>query len=576
MSSPVWPKPLRQGDPHAMGEFRLEGRLGGGGMGQVFLGRSPGGRPVAVKVVRPELADDPGFRRRFATEVEAARRVGGFYTAQVVDADPDADPPWLVTAFIPGPSLHQAVETHGPLPAEGIAVLGAGLAEGLRAIHTCNLVHRDLKPSNVILAADGPRVIDFGITRALDATSSTLSRAVVGTPSFMSPEQARGHTIGPPSDVFSLGLVLAFAAGGRSPYGTGSAEAIVYRIVHDEPDLAGLPAHLTDLVRRCLAKNPGDRPEVADILGELTDATRTAVPWLPEPVTTMIAERQAQTLSAPLPSPPSDPGPREGSTSGGTGNDRPDESAPRRRRFRPKPAWIGVTCAVLVLGLLAAFDLAGLPPFSHRQTAATAGSTTTPGPTATSTPSPSPSPSRTSTPSPSPTHSTATPKPSPTPDAVGRVFARARKGDCFHVGDGAPGDFTIGQPGDTFKPDMVPCAAWNAYYRVTKVVRTGTECPGPPNGGSTEWVHNGGSPDITLCIDRQFRVGDCVLGDGTGGKLDTIHLLEGWNCADSDIPSGRDYRVRISRILGPGKRDQCGTSSVQALRGTVTLCLKVV
>ena len=301
MTALVWPEPLRQGDPRQVGDFRLKGRLGGGGMGQVFLGHSPGGRPVAVKLVRPELADDPGFRRRFAIEVEAARRVGGFYTAQVVDADPNADPPRLVTAYIPGPSLHEAVETHGPLPEEAITLLGAGLAEGLGAIHVCGLVHRDLKPSNVILAADGPRVIDFGITRALDATSHTLSRSVVGTPSFMSPEQARGHEVGPSSDVFSLGLVLAFAATGRSPFGTGSAEAIVYRIVHDEPGLTGLSAQLADLVKRCLAKDPGDRPGVTDILEELTNPTRTTTQWLPPPITTMIAERQVQTPPAPAP-----------------------------------------------------------------------------------------------------------------------------------------------------------------------------------------------------------------------------------------------------------------------------------
>ncbi|WP_329086466.1 MULTISPECIES: protein kinase domain-containing protein [unclassified Streptosporangium] len=291
-------EPLRQGDPRQAGAYRLEGRLGGGGMGQVFLGRSRGGRPVAVKLVRPELADDAGFRRRFAQEVEAARRVGGFYTAQVVDADPDADPPWLVTAYIPGPSLHQAVATHGPLPAEAITVLGAGLAEGLGAIHACDLVHRDLKPSNVILAADGPRVIDFGITRALDATSHTLSHVVVGTPSFMSPEQARGHEIGQPSDVFSLGLVLAFAATGRSPFGTGPAQAIVYRIVHDGPDLTGMPAHLADLVRRCLAKDPGDRARVADLLEELTNPTQTITQWPPPPIATMITERLVQTSTA--------------------------------------------------------------------------------------------------------------------------------------------------------------------------------------------------------------------------------------------------------------------------------------
>ncbi|ASR37211.1 hypothetical protein BAY61_21910 [Prauserella marina] len=289
-------EPLRDGDPRQVGNYGLEGRLGGGGMGQVFLGRSRSGRRVAVKLVRPELADDAGFLRRFALEVDAARRVGGFYTAQVVDAAPEATPPWLVTAYIPGPSLQEAVERHGPLPADAVAVLGAGLAEGLAAIHACGLVHRDLKPSNVILADDGPRVIDFGIARALDATSHTLSRAVVGTPSFMSPEQARGREIGEPSDVFSLGLVLAFAATGRSPFGTGAAEAMVYRLVHDDPDLAGLPAPLAGLVARCLAKEPADRPEVAEILEELTGfaaATVSSTSWLPPAVATMVAEHAA-------------------------------------------------------------------------------------------------------------------------------------------------------------------------------------------------------------------------------------------------------------------------------------------
>ncbi|APU12870.1 MULTISPECIES: serine/threonine-protein kinase [Actinoalloteichus] len=287
--------PLRDGDPRQVGAYRLRGRLGGGGMGQVFLGSSRSGRQVAVKLVRAELAEDVEFRRRFAVEVDAARRVGGFYTAQVVDAGPEDVPPWLVTAYIPGPSLQQAVEKHGPLPTEAVALLGAGLAEGLAAIHACGLVHRDLKPSNVILADDGPRVIDFGIARALDSTSHTLSRVVVGTPSFMSPEQARGQEIGPSSDVFSLGLILAFAATGRSPFGTGPAEAIVYRIVHDEPDLVGLPSRLAGTVRRCLAKDPGRRPSVADIIDELAEFGRTTTRWLPPTISTMIDERRMQT-----------------------------------------------------------------------------------------------------------------------------------------------------------------------------------------------------------------------------------------------------------------------------------------
>ncbi|TDC81631.1 serine/threonine-protein kinase [Actinomadura sp. 7K507] len=296
-------KQLQPGDPRDVGPYRLEHRLGGGGMGQVFLGRSRGGRPVAVKVVRPELAEAREFRRRFALEVEAVRRVGGFYAAQVVDADTDADPPWLVTAYVPGPSLHEAVKRHGPLPPEATAKLGAGLAEGLAAIHDCELVHRDLKPSNVILADDGPRVIDFGIARALDATSHTVTRAVVGTASFMSPEQARGGVVGPPSDVFSLGVVLAFAAVGRTPFGVGSPTAVIYRIVHDEPDLTGVPASLADLAGACLAKDPRDRPGVGDILDRLAEPALDGTRWLPPEVTTMVTERRAaaRVQTAPLP-----------------------------------------------------------------------------------------------------------------------------------------------------------------------------------------------------------------------------------------------------------------------------------
>jgi serine/threonine protein kinase len=194
-------EPLRAEDPCEVGPYRLRGRLGSGGMGRVFLGQSRSGRPVAVKLIHPKLAEDPQFRRRFALEVEAARRVGGFYTAPVVDADTAADPPWLVTAYLPGPSLQEAVDRCGPLPLVMIRKLGAGLAEGLAAIHACGLVHRDLKPSNVILLNDGPRVIDFGIARALDVTSYTASRVRIGTPSYMSPEQVRGLVVGPPSDV---------------------------------------------------------------------------------------------------------------------------------------------------------------------------------------------------------------------------------------------------------------------------------------------------------------------------------------------------------------------------------------
>ncbi|MCX5214313.1 ricin-type beta-trefoil lectin domain protein [Kitasatospora sp. NBC_00240] len=285
-------EPLKVGDPRQVGPYHLLGRLGRGGMGQVFVGRSPGGRVVAVKVVHPEIAGDAQFRRRFAHEVAAARRVGGFYTAQVVDADPGADPPWLVTAYVPGPSLQQAVDAHGPLPAGAVGALGAGLAEALTAIHGAGLVHRDLKPGNILLAADGPRVIDFGISRGLDGTH--ISTTIVGTPGFMSPEQAKGLDVGPPGDVFALGAVLMFAATGRGPFGAGSIESIVYRIVHADPDLTGLPAPLAELVGTCLAKDPARRPALADVLHLLAGPAATAGRWIPSAVTRMIAEREGE------------------------------------------------------------------------------------------------------------------------------------------------------------------------------------------------------------------------------------------------------------------------------------------
>ena len=267
---------LQPGDPGVVGRYRLLGRLGAGGMGQVFLGVSPGGRKVAVKLIHPVHARTVEFRARFAREIEAARRVGGFHTAPVVDADPQADPPWMVTAYIDGPSLQDDVDLRGPLPAEGVLALGAGLAEGLAAIHACGLVHRDLKPGNVILAADGPRIIDFGIARAVDGTTGlTTPGTVLGTVAYASPEQIRGESAGPASDVFSLGGVLAFAATGIPPFGGDSAAAVMFRIVSQPPDLAGIAdRQLAGLIQASLAKAPGDRPEVADLLAAVSGTGR--------------------------------------------------------------------------------------------------------------------------------------------------------------------------------------------------------------------------------------------------------------------------------------------------------------
>ncbi|WP_433462975.1 WD40 repeat domain-containing serine/threonine protein kinase [Spirillospora sp. CA-128828] len=258
---------LRDGDPRRVGPYRLEGRLGAGGMGEVFLGVSSGGRRVAVKVVRAEHLGRPEFRVRFAREVEAARKVGGFYTAQVVDADPDADEPWMATAFVPGPSLREAA----PLDAAGVRALGAALAEGLAAIHASGLVHRDLKPGNVIMSQDGPRIIDFGIARAVGAGSLTADGAVLGTYAYMAPEQVLGDTSGPPADVFALGCVLVFAARGRSPFDAATIPAIVHRVLNEEPDLDGVAEPLRPLVTACLAKDPADRPDTDRILAHLAD-----------------------------------------------------------------------------------------------------------------------------------------------------------------------------------------------------------------------------------------------------------------------------------------------------------------
>ncbi|MFI7234422.1 WD40 repeat domain-containing serine/threonine protein kinase [Streptomyces cyaneofuscatus] len=274
-------EPLAPSDPRRIGPYELEGRLGTGGMGQVFLGTSAAGRRVAVKVIRPELAATDRFRARFAREVEAARRVGGFHTAQIVDADPEAASPWLAAEYIPGPTLQQIVAAQGPLPPEAVLRLGAGIAEGLTAVHNCGLVHRDLKPGNVILAADGPRIIDFGIAHALDAGPMTHTGTIIGTYAYMSPEQIRAPAqVTPASDVFSLGSVLAFAATGRGPFDASTVLAIIHRVTSETPVLTAIavggPLHT--LVLHCLAKDPGERPTTFEVLHRLAVTAPAAPP----------------------------------------------------------------------------------------------------------------------------------------------------------------------------------------------------------------------------------------------------------------------------------------------------------
>ena len=332
---------LRPGDPVNVGGYQLIGRLGAGGMGQVFLGVSPGGRKVAVKLLHPDHVGTAQFRERFAREIQAARRVGGFHTAPVVDADPDADPPWMVTAYIQGPSLQDAVDGRGPLSAAEVRALGAGLAEGLAAIHGCGLVHRDLKPSNVILAGDGPRIIDFGIARAVGASTMTTAGAVVGTYAYMSPEQARGDPAGPPSDVFSLASTMVFAAVGRPPFGREPMGAVIYRIACEPPDLTGVPeGSFRRLIAECLDKVPANRPDLAVVLARLTGpglttaATGAAAPAFgpPPPSPRPSHQRDTQTLPA------------------GPSDWRLSDEAPRPGRGKTWKPW-AAAASVIVLAL---------------------------------------------------------------------------------------------------------------------------------------------------------------------------------------------------------------------------------
>ena len=310
-------KPLAADDPRVIGEYRLRAQLGAGGMGRVYLGLSPAGRAVAIKVVHPDLASDADFVRRFGQEVAAARAVSGIYTAPVVASGLNERPPWLATAFVPGPPLDQVVAENGPLPEQALWPLLAGLVEALQAIHACGVVHRDLKPANVLLATDGPRVIDFGIARATDGTSLTAAGVVFGTPGFMSPEQAEGRGAGPASDVFALGCVVAYAAAGMGPFGTGTAAAILYRVVHAEPVLDGVPPRLRQVVAACLAKDPAARPSLRALSGMIAggmDATGpSAVAFWPSSVARLIGAHQArleeQTRSRPRKAEGS-PGPR--------------------------------------------------------------------------------------------------------------------------------------------------------------------------------------------------------------------------------------------------------------------------
>ncbi|MFI8971521.1 serine/threonine-protein kinase [Nocardia asteroides] len=290
-------QPLGTNDPRQIGAYRLLGVLGAGGMGKVYLGRNMGGRTVAVKVIRPDLLGDPEFRVRFRREVAAARRVGGACTAPVLDADVEADPPWLATGFVAGLALSDAVARFGPFAEPALVALGRGLAEALVAIHGAGVVHRDLKPSNVLLAVDGPKVVDFGIARAVEDTALTTTGRVIGSPGFMCPEQVTGEPLGPACDVFALGGVLTFAASGHGPFGSAELVQLLWRIVYEEPRLDALPPSLRPLVGACVSKDPAARPTPQQVLTELSALSgpdRSG--WLPPAVLEEVSMRAVRLL----------------------------------------------------------------------------------------------------------------------------------------------------------------------------------------------------------------------------------------------------------------------------------------
>jgi serine/threonine protein kinase len=373
---------LQPGDPQQIGSYRIAGRLGSGGMGKVYLGRSPGGRLVAVKVIREELTADAEFRTRFRREVTAARSVSGIFTAPVVDADTDGRLLWLATAYVDGPSLEAAIGQHGPFPAASVLALAAGLAEGLAGIHAVGVVHRDLKPANILLAGDGPRIIDFGISLAGGTSSLTGTGFAFGSPGYLSPEQAQGGRVGPASDVFSLGAVLAFAATGTGPFGTGATPALMYRVVHGVADVTRLPWELRPLVERCLAKDPARRPGTRDILAMLNSAGG-APGWQPTPAPVPASFSQRPLEQGPFGLPGAGQGqpPPPGQGLFETQHVTPvPRRAPERRS---RPLIIGIAAGAVVVVAAAAFAAVQLMPSGHDSAAAKPPARTTPSATVT-------------------------------------------------------------------------------------------------------------------------------------------------------------------------------------------------
>ncbi|TRV79743.1 protein kinase [Streptomyces sp. 130] len=527
-------KPLTPTDPVRVGPYLLLGRLGAGGMGRVYLARSDGGRTVAVKVVHAEHVADPQFRARFRREVEAARRVGERWTAPVLDAAPDAEYPWVATGYVPGLSLEQVVRGHGALPAASVRALATGLLHALKDIHAAGIVHRDLKPSNVMLTMEGPKVIDFGIARAVGTTVESLLTStgmMIGSPGFMAPEQVRGESAVPKSDVFTLGCVLTYAATGTLPFGHGASNqhAIMYRIAEAEPELKRVrDADLKALIARLLVKPIEDRPSVDELLAEPgREAGPVAASWLPAAVVSHLARQSAQLLDA-----EAEPLRQEGDRAtvdlraapeaAEAGQETDEKEKPKRRR-----PWLVTVPLVVVLGG-GGGTLVMLQPFSHDGDARAAP------PAATSTgPAAAPEPSAGGSASPAGSKS---PKASPS-KSPGKNEKTADAGEDGEDGkDGEPGkDGRDG--GDTGGGGSSATGGGSSSTGGgSSTTTSGGGSGGSGSGGSTSTSGGGGSTSTT---------GGSSGGSDSGSTVPS-GFVGTWKLAES-VNFGQPETVSISR-----------------------------
>ncbi|MEU4046080.1 serine/threonine-protein kinase [Streptomyces antibioticus] len=496
----------RPGDPGRIGPYRVIGRLGSGGMGTVYAALDPGGRRVAVKVVHPAQAGDDEFRARFKREVELSRRVTGPCLVPLLAADPAAADPWLATPYVPGLTLADHIATHGPLSGARLYALAAGTAAALAAVHQAGVVHRDVKPGNVILAPDGPRVLDFGIAHALEGTSVTRTGVMTGTAGWISPEGYRTGAVGPAADVFAWGALLAYAATGRLPFGTGAPDAVAARVMSADPDLAGLPDDLLDLATSALAKDPEARPTAAALAGRSTVLLATQSTHVLRP------EAEAPTLTADLV--------MTGWEGLSTAEDDPAWALARRRVARRR-AWLGATAAVTVVAvaavgtyLMAAHDGDGKPG-STRAGASTTASAPAPG-------------HRSAARTTSPEAVTASPA-ADAPEAgqeAGTPAGKASSPDCLPVTYKLP----TGPATCESKEDI--CAVRSPYY----IKDIDSLCGGPPALQRVNIISEpstGGDPGVSYCV--------AWTGSGSDTSRDAVLLMNapGYQCGGDVVsPAG--------------------------------------